>query len=78
MNNYEILEYKIGHYNEIGKDAYIVKNSMWKINENEKIYWLMYCEIDTICKLCPESYSKIIDYENQQNQGEKDHFFSSL
>lgn len=75
VNNYEILEYTIGHYNEIGKDAYIVKNSMWKISENGNIYWLMYCETHTICKLCPESYRKILDYELQQNDGKKMTFF---
>jgi len=28
----------------------------------------MYCEKDTICKLCPESYQKIINYENINNK----------
>jgi hypothetical protein len=28
----------------------------------------MYCEKDTICKLCPESYQKILDYEKTINK----------
>jgi hypothetical protein len=48
-----------------------MKNPIWKIKEDEKEYILMYCEKDTICKLCPESYQKIIDYENNINNGNK-------
>jgi hypothetical protein len=40
-----------------------MKNPLWKIIENEKEYLLMYCEKDTICKLCAISYKKILDYE---------------
>jgi hypothetical protein len=74
----EILEYTLGHYIEIGKDAYVIKNPMWKIKENCKEYWLMYCEKDTICKICPESYQKIIEYENNNNDGKKITFFCHL
>jgi hypothetical protein len=31
----------------------------------------MYCEKDTICKLCCESYQKILDYENNSNNRNK-------
>lgn len=67
----EILDYTLGHYIEIGKDAYVMKNPIWKIRENGKEYVLMYCEKDTICKLCPESYQKIINYENSSNNKNK-------
>ena len=67
----EILEYTLGHYIEIGKDAYVIKNPMWKIKENCKEYWLMYCETNTIIKLCSESYQKILDYESQNNYDKK-------
>jgi hypothetical protein len=71
----EILEYALGHYVEIGKDAYVIKNPMWKIKENFKEYWLMYCETDTIIKLCPESYQKILNFENQNNDCKKLTFY---
>ena len=32
---------------------------------------MKYCEKDTICKLCSESYQKILDYENNINNGNK-------
>ena len=68
---YEILEYTRGHYFTMGQDANFMKNPMWKIKENGNEYLLMYCEKDTICKLCPDSYQKIIDYENNSNNGNK-------
>ena len=68
---YEIIEYIRGHYLTMGQDANIMKNPIWKIRENEKEYLLMYCEKDTICKLCPESYQKIINYENISNNKNK-------
>jgi len=69
--NYNIIEYQEGHYQTMGQDANIMKNPIWKILENEKEYLLMYCEKDTICKLCPISYQKIIDYEINENNGKK-------
>jgi hypothetical protein len=68
VSKYDVIEYKIGHYLETGKDAYIMKNPMWKIKENDKEYWLMYCETNTIIKLCSKSYQKIIDYETNNNK----------
>lgn len=74
----EILEYTLGHYTEIGKDAYVIKNPMWKILENDNVYWLMYCETNTIIKLCSISYQKILDYESQYNDCKKLTFFRHL
>lgn len=70
-SNYDVLEYKEGHYSEFGKDAYIMKNPIWKVRENGKEVWLMYCEKDTICKLCPQSYAKIEEYEKNVTNGQK-------
>jgi hypothetical protein len=55
----------------MGQHANIMKNPIWKIKENEKEYLLMYCEKDTICKLCIESYQQILDYEDNINNGKK-------
>jgi hypothetical protein len=74
-NKYIVISYTLGHYIDVGKDAYIMKNPIWKIKENEKEYLLMYCEKDTICKMCPYSYQKILDYENNKNEGKKITFF---
>ena len=65
--NYTIIEYIEGHTYKRGQDANIMKNPLWKIEENGKEYLLMYCEKDTICKLCPVSYQKILDFE-QKNE----------
>ena len=68
---YEVIEYIPGHSFQRGQDANIMKNPIWKIQENEKEYLLMYCEKDTICKLCPESYQKILDFEKETYVGKK-------
>ena len=68
---YTDFEYIKGHYLTIGQDANIMKNPTWKIQENETQYILMYCEKDTICKLCIKSYQKILDYEININNGSK-------
>jgi hypothetical protein len=70
-DKYQILDHTLGHYIETGKDAYVMKNPMWKIKENEKEYLLMYCEQNTLCKLCPESYKKILEFEMTSNNNKK-------
>ena len=59
----EIIDYNLGHYKTNGKSAYSVKNPMWKIKDDTI---LMYCEQNTLCKLCPVSYQKILDFEKKQ------------
>lgn len=59
---YKIKEYIQGHYKTDGKDAYFIKNPIWITEDN--IYW-MYCEKNTITKLCQTSYQKIKEYQNQ-------------
>jgi len=68
---YNVIEYISGHYLTMGQDSNVMKNPMWKIIENDKEYWLMYCEKDTICKLCIKSYNKILEYENNFNSNKK-------
>jgi len=65
---YNIIQYIKGHYINNGQDANIMKNPLWKILDNGNEYLLMYCEKDTICKLCVTSYQKIIDYEKTINK----------
>ena len=74
-NEYNVIQYINGHYSLMGKDAYVMKNPLWKINENGKEYLLMYCEKDTICKLCNTSYQHILDYENNINDRKKISWF---
>ena len=61
---YKVIEYNQGHYIGLGVDAYVMKNPLWKIlNDNNEEELLMYCETDTLCKLCDTSYQKILEYE---------------
>lgn len=73
--NYHVVESILGHYPRY-KHANIMKNPLWKIIENngpnvpkEKI--LMYCEPNTFCILCEESYQKVLDFEREKNNGHK-------
>lgn len=68
IEKYEVIEYIKGHYITTGQDANIMKNPLWRIKENDKEYLLMYCEKDTICKLCDKSYQKILDFEKNNNK----------
>lgn len=68
--HFDIL-YIEGHYSKLGKDANIMKNPMWKIIKGDIEYILMYCEKEIMCKLCPLSYQKILDFEKEQNNGKK-------
>jgi hypothetical protein len=63
--HYNIVEYIPGHCSKNGVDPYSMKNPMWKILENDKEYMLMYCEKETIIKLCSLSYQKILDFEKE-------------
>ena len=60
-----------GHTFDIGKSANELKNPLWIITKDDKEYILMYCEKDTICVLCPKSYQKILDFEEQHNNNKK-------
>jgi hypothetical protein len=71
LEKYTVIDYINGHYLTLGQDANVMKNPIWKIKENDKEYLLMYCEKDTICKLCIESYQKILEYEINKNNGKK-------
>jgi hypothetical protein len=71
VEKYEVIEYINGHYLTMGQDANIMKNPIWRVKENDKEYLLMYCEKNTICKLCIGSYQKILDYEHNINNSKK-------
>ena len=71
IQKHDVVEYVHGHSLTMGQDANKMKNPIWKIKENEKDIVLMYCEKDTLCKLCPESYKKIVEFEQNDNGGKK-------
>ena len=63
IEKYSVTNYIQGHFSTLGQSAYKIKNCIWEITENENEYLLMYCEKDTIIKLCKVSYDKILEYE---------------
>jgi len=65
---YKINKYILGHKSKMGNSANQMKNPLWIVQENGKEIILMYCEKDTIVKLCEKSYEKILEYEKQINE----------
>ncbi len=75
---YNVIEYVEGHYKYIGKDSGVMKNPIWRVlNEDRTECILMYCHMDTICKLCPESYKRIVDYERDSYDNKKITWFKN-
>ena len=67
---YEITGYIRGHMvktNGVIRE----KNPVWTVNEDGQSRVLMHCEPDILCKLCPESYQKILDFEQKHRNGKK-------
>jgi hypothetical protein len=64
-----------GHIITRGKEANKVKNQLWEIKIGEDKLLIMHCGNNTFCKLCPESYKKILDYEKYHNNGNKLTFY---
>ena len=66
------VEFIQGHIKTIGRTSNKIKNPIWKIhNENGDTFIIMYCEVETLCILCPISYQKILDYEKILNNDNK-------
>lgn len=55
----KILESYPGHISQSGKAAGKMKNQYWMVQENDKIYYIMYCDVDSYCKFSIESLDKI-------------------
>jgi hypothetical protein len=66
------INYVKGHYSTLGKDAGKMKNPMWKIGEE---YIFIECANGVMVKLCPESYQKILNFEEEHNNGKKLTFY---
>jgi len=75
IEKYQQAVYNEGHYSNLGKDAYIMKNPYWKINENENEIYLMYCETDTLIKIDEQALNKIRMFEKNTNNGKKLTFY---
>ena len=65
--NYNVINFNKGHTKPYGCHANQYKNPFWEVEINGLNYILMYCEQNTVCKLCIESYNKILDYETIHN-----------
>ena len=60
---YTVVRYIKGHTKHVGKDSGVEKNPIWVITCEDKEELLMYCEKNTLCRLCWKSYQIIQEYE---------------
>lgn len=67
---YCVIDYIKGHIVK-QKNTFVEKNPIWVVNDNGKEILLMYCEPNILCKLCRESYQKILDFEEIHKNGSK-------
>ena len=68
---YNVIEYIPGHIVLKGADSNKMKNPIWKIEENNEIYYLMFCCKNCYTILCEKSYKKILYYEINKNDNNK-------
>ncbi len=66
-----VIKIKKGHINQYGVHAGLEKNRIWKIKDDDKIIYLMYCELNTLCILNKDSLKKIRAYEKENYNGNK-------
>ncbi len=73
---YHLLKTYRGHIRTIGKDAYVEKNRMWKVYDEDKNknILLMYCEPGKLINLCKKSLKKIKEFE-KNNSGKLTWYF---
>jgi len=69
--NYNVIEYIPGHIILKGIDANKMKNPVWKIEDNNEIFYIMFCCKNSYTILCEISYKKILDYEINMNNRNK-------
>ena len=62
-SNFNYIGFTNGHIFSNNK----FHNPYWTIKENNKIFILMYCEPNILCKLCWKSYQTIFDFEIKHN-----------
>jgi hypothetical protein len=75
IEQYPNALYYQGHFNNMGRDANIMKNPYWLIEENSNKFYLMYCETDTIIKLDEQAINNIRIFEKENNDNKKLTFY---
>ena len=64
---YQVIEYIRGHFVK-NKGVVTEKNPIWVVNQNGKELLLMFIEPNVLCKLCRESYNRILAFEKKKNK----------
>lgn len=64
-NMYEIKGYINGHVNNIGGDAYVIKNPIWETKNGE---YIMYCGGNEHTIMCKKTYDILRNYEKDNNE----------
>jgi hypothetical protein len=71
-SGYTITKRVHGHVKTMGVDSGKEKNPLWIVRDkNDCELILMFCEPESIVQMCKQSYSKIVEYETNHNNGNK-------
>lgn len=71
LDRYNILEYLGGHCKNVGIDSGVIKNPIWKVIDTTGEHLVMHCHPGVLVSLCYESLNKILDFELNNNDGER-------
>jgi hypothetical protein len=75
LEGYNIVESIEGHCKHMGKDAGIIKNPMWKVQDETGEYYIMYCEPGILVQICQEGLNIIREFERIYNESERITFY---
>jgi hypothetical protein len=75
LEGYNIVESIEGHCKHMGKDAGIIKNPMWKVQDETGEYYIMYCEPAILVQICQEGLNIIREFERIYNESERITFY---
>ncbi len=70
-NNYKLLKKYKGHTRNMGFKAGVELNKIWKIQDENKIIYLMYCEPDILCILDKKAILKIKEFRKKNINNDK-------
>ena len=70
-DNYKLLKKYKGHIRTMGFKAGVELNRIWKIEDEGKIIYLMYCEPDILCILDKKSILKIKEFRKKNLNNDK-------
>lgn len=71
IKKYPEAKYIGGHHVSQGKNAFLIQNPIWELEEDGNKYYLMYGFPDKLALLCEEGLKRIREFEREKNNGKR-------